>query len=527
MRSLDQVSPDISENPPIVLARERPFRLGAVTVRPAAREIRGPRGREVLEPRVMEVLVALARARGETVTRDDLIASCWDGRVVGEDAITRVISRLRRHSEGVGRDGWTMETVTKVGYRLVAADGHADFATVEAPHMPDRRRLVAYAAGGAAVAAGAGVGVWAWRSRKPPTTPEAWALYEKGREALRQGLPEPTAQAIGFLREAVAASPEFAAAWGELASAYQHSLIYTEPSRQAGVAAQAEAAARRAQALDPDQPVAAATLALLVPVYRNWDRAEPLFLKARRLHPREPNVLAGHARMILGLGRIREAIAALETSVSVDPYVPGHRQLLAMSLWAGGRMEEADLAIRKALALWPRHYALWFLRLYMLAHAGRADEALAFAADASGRPPNVPEADFADQLASVRVLHTPDPAAMEAAARRHLEMARQGVGYAELAMRWLSAVGRLDEAFAVARGLYLDEGFSIQAMRFAGQGRFMQAGMRATHHLFLPPAAAMRADPRFGPLMRDTGIAAYWRASGRGPDDPAWARNAA
>lgn len=523
----DQAIPDSSENPPIVLARERPFRLGAVTVRPATREIVGPRGREVLEPRVMEVLVALARAKGETVTRDDLIASCWEGRVVGEDAITRVISRLRRHTEGVGRDGWTMETVTKVGYRLVAADGGPEIPTAaEAPRGPARRRVLAYAVGGATVVVGAGVATWTWRNRTPPASPEAWALYEKGREALRQGLPEPTAQAIGFLREAVAASPGFAEAWGELSRAYQHSLTYTEPSRQAGVAAQAEAAARRAQALDPDQPAAAATLALLVPVYRNWDRAEPLFVKARRLHPREPSVLAGHARMILGLGRIREAITALETSVAVDPYVPGHRQLLAMSLWAGGRMEEAELAIRKALALWPRHYALWFLRLYMLAHAGRADEALAFAADTAGRPPNVPESDFKDQLASVQVLHSPDPIAMEAAARRHLEMSRQGVGYAELAMRWFSAVGRLDDAFAVARGLYLDEGFSIQALRFAGQGRFMQAGMRAPHHLFLPPCAAMRADPRFGPLMRDMGIAAYWRASGLGPDDPAWARGA-
>lgn len=524
---MNDAHPDIAANAPIVLARERPFRLGAVKVRPATREIVGPRGREVLEPRVMEVLVALARAGGETVTRDDLIASCWEGRVVGEDAITRVISRLRRHTEGVGRDGWTMETVTKVGYRLIPLDGVAEQPLAGAGGGPNRRRLIALTTGAGVLVAGAGVATWAWRRRTPSASPEAQALYEKGQEALRQGLPEPTAQAIGFLREAVATSPEYADAWGELASAYQHSLTYTEPARQAGVAAQAEAAARRAQALDPDQPVAAATLALLVPVYRNWKNAEPLFLKARRLHPREPNVLAGHARMALGLGRIREAIAALETSVTVDPYVPVHRQLLAMSLWAGGRMEEAELAVNKALALWPRHYALWFLRLYMLAHSGRADEALAFAADAAGRPPNVPASDFEAQLASVAALQSRDPAAVEAAARTHLDMARQGVGYAELAMRWFSAVGRLDDAFAVARGLYLDEGFAIQALRFAGQGRFMQGGTRATHHLFLPPCATMRADPRFGALMRDIGIGAYWKSSGRGPDDPAWTRGAA
>ena len=82
-------------------------------------------------------------------------------------------------------------------------------------------------------------------------------------------------------------------------------------------------------------------------------------------------MLAGHGRMILGLGRIKEAVTALEASVAADVYVPPHRQLLAMALWADGRGEEAELAIRKALALWPRHYALWFLRFYMLAHGGR------------------------------------------------------------------------------------------------------------------------------------------------------------
>ena len=65
----------------------------------------------------MQVLVALAQARGEVVGRDELTARCWEGRVVGEDAISRVISRLRKLSDGLGRDGWKLETVTKVGYR--------------------------------------------------------------------------------------------------------------------------------------------------------------------------------------------------------------------------------------------------------------------------------------------------------------------------------------------------------------------------------------------------------------------------
>ena len=47
----------------------------------------------------MQVLVALHRAFPNVVSRDDLIASCWEGRVVGDDAINRAIGRLRRLSE--------------------------------------------------------------------------------------------------------------------------------------------------------------------------------------------------------------------------------------------------------------------------------------------------------------------------------------------------------------------------------------------------------------------------------------------
>lgn len=112
------------------LAREPNFRLGGMEVRPSTREIVHESGRDVLEPRVMAVLVVLAHAKGEVVTRDDLTNACWDGRVVSDDAINRVISRIRRTSDLTDGKDFTLETITKVGYRLVAAAPAAE--TVEA-----------------------------------------------------------------------------------------------------------------------------------------------------------------------------------------------------------------------------------------------------------------------------------------------------------------------------------------------------------------------------------------------------------
>ena len=110
----------------IVLAHEPDFVLGRLRVSPARRElVRDDGARELLEHRVMQVLVALAKAGGSILTRDELTLRCWEGRVVGEDAINRVISHLRKAAHGIGAGSFEIETITKIGYRLTG-DAIAD-----------------------------------------------------------------------------------------------------------------------------------------------------------------------------------------------------------------------------------------------------------------------------------------------------------------------------------------------------------------------------------------------------------------
>ena len=48
-----------------------------------------------IEPRVMAVLVCLARRAGEVVTRDEFVEEVWAGRVVSGEALSRCISLLQ------------------------------------------------------------------------------------------------------------------------------------------------------------------------------------------------------------------------------------------------------------------------------------------------------------------------------------------------------------------------------------------------------------------------------------------------
>lgn len=103
---------------PIDLSRAQPFRIGALTVEPAVCRVAGAATAQ-LEPRVMQVLVLLAGESPQVVSRDLMIQRCWQGRIVGDDAINRVIGRLRSVARDCDGASFAIETVNKVGYRLV------------------------------------------------------------------------------------------------------------------------------------------------------------------------------------------------------------------------------------------------------------------------------------------------------------------------------------------------------------------------------------------------------------------------
>ena len=130
----------------IDLAREADFRLGGLSVSPSSREVTREGEREALEPRVMQVLVALYRANGAVVSRDELITRCWEGRIVGEDAINRAIWRLRKLAEADGDANFTIETIPRVGYRLMASQPLAAAEAGSAGGSPARKSVLIAAA---------------------------------------------------------------------------------------------------------------------------------------------------------------------------------------------------------------------------------------------------------------------------------------------------------------------------------------------------------------------------------------------
>lgn len=73
-----------------------------------------------LEPKAMEVLVYLASHPGEVVTREALERDVWHGAVVGYDAVTNTVIKLRKALQDSAREPRFIATIPKKGYQLIA-----------------------------------------------------------------------------------------------------------------------------------------------------------------------------------------------------------------------------------------------------------------------------------------------------------------------------------------------------------------------------------------------------------------------
>ena len=73
-----------------------------------------------LEPKVMLVLVELANQAGQVVSREDLENQVWGNVVVGPDALTNSIIKLRKAFGDNAKNPTYIETIPKTGYRLLA-----------------------------------------------------------------------------------------------------------------------------------------------------------------------------------------------------------------------------------------------------------------------------------------------------------------------------------------------------------------------------------------------------------------------
>ena len=83
------------------------------------RELRADGTAVPVEPQVFDLLVYLIENRARVVSKDDLIASVWGGRIVSESTLTSRINAARKAIDDSGKEQRLIRTSARKGFRFV------------------------------------------------------------------------------------------------------------------------------------------------------------------------------------------------------------------------------------------------------------------------------------------------------------------------------------------------------------------------------------------------------------------------
>src|SRR5262249_10429510 len=99
------------------------------------RELRRGYESVAVEPQVLDLLVYLVENRDRVVSKDDLIASVWGGRIVSDAALTSRVYAARKAVGDTGRDQKLIRTISRKGLRFV---GQMDTRSADQIRIPVR-----------------------------------------------------------------------------------------------------------------------------------------------------------------------------------------------------------------------------------------------------------------------------------------------------------------------------------------------------------------------------------------------------
>src|ERR1700745_3467946 len=85
------------------------------------REVRRGGAPRAVEPQVFDLLEYLIRNRDRVVSRDDLLAGVWSGRIVSESTLASRINAVRNAIGDNGEDQRLIRTIMRKGIRFVGA----------------------------------------------------------------------------------------------------------------------------------------------------------------------------------------------------------------------------------------------------------------------------------------------------------------------------------------------------------------------------------------------------------------------
>lgn len=253
-----------------------------------------------LSPRLVEILAAIVEKNGEIVTKDELLDRFWPGVNISENTLTRAVADIRKALGEQASEPQYIQTLARRGFRFISD------VTVE-------------------------------RSEPDDDPFQAWV---QGKLALDTLDPEKLTGAIAAFERAVMELPSYAPAHAGLANAY---LLQYEQTRSGsvpdrGLLTRAMTAAKQACAVDPSLGEGWAVLGYLLSAAGKTEEAQAAARRATALEPDNWRHQYRLAYSAWGEERLRAAGRTLTLMPGSAPV----RMLSAMVFIARGTLDRAE-----------------------------------------------------------------------------------------------------------------------------------------------------------------------------------------
>jgi len=322
---------------------------------------------------------------------------------------------------------------------------------------------------------------WEWREL---TLDERWELENQRRK-------------VRLMRDAVRLDPRFVLAWDSLAQSLETEARFigdVQPEQAGELRAEAEQAWRRVAELAPDSWVVLCKRSDDLLRAEKWAESEAVARQLLESGPFNFERSQPLINVLFATGRINETIELQSRVLALEPRAMFVSRDLQFDLYAAGRFEEAEAEYQRSLTLHGNHANVDALAL---------TRALA-------RPDSDPQAlrDLFQRSLPVSSQLLSDSWSDLGAAipnrREMLRILRKGLEAGEVVHPTLpDALGDRDLAFSTLQPL-------LTRMRGENSGVWYVP--------WLLVHSGARADPRFKELMREGGLADFWRQSGKWPD---------